>query len=137
MLFRSEGALRTVAYVQEGWMAADRYLADATVLPKLRRALRPHVDWLLSLQKPDGTWDGKGEGTFGRTPGIVNFLLWYEQRCESRPDVRRAIALAAATWTNPDRWEAAGLLRPGEHQEVQRALAGRTLAALASGRPIP
>jgi len=132
-----EGALRTVAYVQEGWMAADRYLADATVLPKLRRALRPHVDWLLSLQKPDGTWDGKGEGTFARTPGIVNFLLWYEQRCESRPDVRRAISLAAATWTNPDRWDGAGLLRPGEHQEVQRALAGRTLAALASGRPIP
>lgn len=132
-----EGVLRTVAYVQEGWMAADLYLDDASVLPKLRRALRPHVAWILSLQKADGTWDGKGEGTFARTPAIVNFLLWYDQRCESRAEVRAAIARAAATWTDPDRWSSVGLLRAGEHHEVQRALVGRTLAALAAGRPAP
>ncbi len=126
-----EGSLRAAAYIEEGWIAADMLLEDPAVLTKLRRALGPHVDWLLRTQRKDGTWDSKEDGTFGRTPGIINFLLWYDRRCRTRSDVRAAIARASAAFADTDRWHTLGILRANDHHEVQRVLLGRSLAALA------
>ena len=133
---KREGSLRIAAYVQEGWMAADAYLGDPQLRRRLRDALRPHVDWLLRLQKPDGTWEGEGTGGFSRTPAIVDFLIWYDQACQSRRDVQRAVARAGAVFADPDRWRDWGLYRVGEDHEVLRALAGRPLAALVADRPV-
>lgn len=131
---RQEGLLRVAAYVQEGWMAADQLLEDSGALARLRAALPAHVGWILREQRADGTWDDGLEGSAARTPPIVNFLIWYDQRCEKRDDVRGAIRRAARTWQATERWEAMGLFRDDEHHEVQRALLGRPLAALAAGR---
>ena len=131
-----EGPYLAAAYVQEGWMAADRHLGDDAVRAQLRRALRPHVDWLLRTQRPDGTWGEQSDGESARAIAIPNFLVWYERRCESRADVRAALHRAAAGLANPDRWFDLGLSRAGKHEDVQRALAGRTLAALAGGEPV-
>jgi hypothetical protein len=67
---------------------------------------------------------------------IPNFLIWYDRRCESRSDVREAVKRSAAVLGDPDRWIESGLLRDGKNEDVQRALAGRTLAALASGEAV-
>jgi hypothetical protein len=131
-----EGAYLAAAYVQEGWMAADRLLDDPEVTALLRRRLAPHVDWLVRTQRPGGIWGEAGDGESARTVAIPNFLIWYDRRCESRADVREAIRRAGIALVNPDRWLESGLLRPGKHEDVQRALAGRTLAALASGEPV-
>ena len=130
-----EGSYVAAAYVQEGWMAADVFLQDPEVIARLRAALPPHVAWLLRTQRPDGTWGSQGDdGEFARTPAIVDFLIWYDQRCEARDDVRNAVLRASATFTNPDAWYSIGLARAGRNEEVMRAITGRPLAALAAGR---
>jgi hypothetical protein len=128
---REDGPLATAAYVQEGWMAADAFLQDHDVLAKLRRALPAHVTWLLRSQRADGTWDSGAEGEFARTPAIVDFLIWYDQRCEGRADVRLAVRRGSAALIDPDRWLAAGVFGTGKHEDVLRAVMGRPLAALA------
>lgn len=129
---RQEGSLRVAGYVEEGWMAADTYFPEPEVLERLRAALPRHVDWLLREQRPDGAWDGGADGEFARTPLIVRFLVWYDRRCESRPDVRAAIERAGASLVESARWAGTDLFAAGENQEVLRALAGPSLAALAA-----
>jgi len=131
---RREGSIRIAAYVQEGWMAADALLDDPAVLVRLRAALPTHVEWLLREQRKDGTWDAPEDGSFSRTPAIVTFLMWYDERCKSRSDVRAAVRRASTTLANRERWDAIGLWGTNEHEEVLRALAGRPLAALARDR---
>jgi hypothetical protein len=132
-----EGPYVTAAYVEEGWMAADHDLDDADVLRRLKRALPKHVDWLLRTQREDGTWGSQGEdGEAARTPAILNFLLWYDQRCEEREDVRQAVRRASPLLLDPDRWLESGLLRKGKNEDVQRAITGRVLAALVGERPV-
>jgi hypothetical protein len=131
---RREGSIRIAAYVQEGWMAADAFLDDPAVLVRLRQALPAHVRWLLSQQRADGTWDAPETGTFPRTPAIVSFLMWYDERCKSSPEVRQAIRRASQTWIDRKRWDAIGLWGESDDEEVLRALAGRALAAWARDR---
>jgi len=130
-----EGSFVAAAYVEEGWMAADVFLQDSQVRERLTRVLPPHVAWLLRTQRPDGTWGDRGPGgEFARTPAIVDFLIWYDQRCQASEDVRRAVRRASATLANPDTWYELGLARAGRNEEVMRAIAGRPLAAMAAGR---
>jgi hypothetical protein len=129
-----EGALRLAAYTQEGWMAADLLLDEPGLAVRLRAALRSHVDWLLSVQDPDGTWVPGDVEESARTPPILDFLIWYDQRCESRPEVRDAIRRGAEAYVDPGRWKSIGLFGTGPHDVVRQALAGRTLAALHLGR---
>jgi hypothetical protein len=107
------------------------------VLGRLRKALGPHVAWLLRTQRSDGTWgDRNAGGEWSRTPGIVDFLIWYDRRIEARDDVRRAILVASRSYTDPQTWDTLGLARAGKNEEVMRALAGRALAAMVAGRPV-
>jgi hypothetical protein len=135
-LVRGEGPYTVAAYVQEGWMAADLLLQDPAVHERLCRRLPAHVDWLLRGQQKDGTWESSIRGDFARTPGIVDFLVWYDQRCEPRRDVQRAVQRASALFVKPERWEAPDKLDNEETREILRALLGRPLAALAAGKPV-
>lgn len=132
-----EGALTAAAYVEEGWMMLDLLWRDAEILARLKAVLPAHVQWLLRTQRPDGTWDGGAEGEFARTPAIVNFLIWYDQRCNSTPDVRLAVQRASRALSDPGQWPKTGLFHAGNHHEVQRAHALRALAAIAGGKPVP
>ena len=98
-------------------MAADVLLAESAIRERLRTALRPHVDWLLREQKPDGRWDSGVPGEFARTPAIADFLVWYDERCESRPEVRAAVRRAGLLLVGPAQWEATGLFRAGNHHD--------------------
>jgi hypothetical protein len=131
-----EGALITSVYVEEGWMAADLLLGDPQVEARLRAALGPHVEWLLAMQREDGSWDSGAEGEFARTPAIVDFLVWYDRRCEVRADVREAVRRAGSRLADPARWGEMGLLRAGSHYEVQRAMTMRALLALSRSQPV-
>ena len=130
----TEKPLRIAAYVQEGWMAADILLGDPEVLSRLRRALPAHVRWLLHRQNADGTWNTGDPSEYSRTPPILDFLIWYDQRCERSEEVRRAIRRGSAVFLDPERWPDCGLYRRGAHYEVLRALWGRSLAALVRGK---
>jgi hypothetical protein len=126
--------ITAAAYVQEGWIAADVLLNDPHVLAKLKAALPPHIDWLLKTQQPDGGWGGPVEGEFARTPAIVDFLIWYDQRCESRADVREAIRRGGLRFVDPKQLEAIGFYTTRPYVQVERAIAGRALVALSRER---
>jgi hypothetical protein len=102
---------------------------------RLRAVLPRHVTWLLRQQQPDGSWGSGADGEFARTPASINFLVWYDQRVESRPEVREAIRRAGLRLVDPQQWPATELFAPGKHHEVLRAHAGRVLAALAREGP--
>jgi hypothetical protein len=127
-----EGRMRVAAYVQEGWMAADILLEDDDILEKLRVALQPHVRWLVRTQRDDGTWDTGAEGEFARTAAILDFLIWYDQRCEPSRDVQLAVRRGSRAYLDPARWP--WFFREGEHHAVLRAIAGRPMAAMAAER---
>jgi hypothetical protein len=131
---RREGSIRISSYVQEGWMAADQFLDDPRVIERLRRALPPHVAWLLESQRPDGTWEAPEDGSLSRTPPILVFLMWYDERCESRADVRAAVRRAGAGLRDRLYADSNGTSPPTDHSEVLHALSGRALAALARDR---
>ena len=135
-MVRSEGIYTVAAYVEEGWMAADLLLDDPQVSARLRQALLPHVQWLLRTQRSDGTWDSDVRGDIARTPAIADFLIWYDQRCEARDDIQSAVRKAGSFLTDPKRWAKRGLLDASDTAEIWRALCGRPLAALASGKPV-
>jgi hypothetical protein len=124
--------MRVAAYVQEGWMAADILLEDDDILEKLRVALQPHVRWLVRTQRDDGTWDTGAEGEFARTAAILDFLIWYDQRCEPSRDVQLAVRRGSRAYLDPARWP--WFFREGEHHAVLRAIAGRPMAAMAAER---
>jgi hypothetical protein len=132
-----EGALIAAAYVEEGWVMLDMLWQDPAVLARLQQALPVHVQWLLQSQRPDGTWDAGAEGEFARTPAIVNFLVWYDQRCKPDPAVRLAIQRASRALADSNAWPATGLFRAGSHHDVQRAHSLRALAAIAGERAVP
>jgi hypothetical protein len=127
-----EGEMLVAAYVQEGWMAADLLLRDAAILERLRAALKPHVRWLLRTQRDDGTWDTGADGEFARTSTILDFLIWYDQRCEPNREVRLAVRRGSRAFLDPDRWP--WFFGDGEHRAVLRATAGRAMAAMAAER---
>jgi len=131
---RRESPFIGAAYVQEGWMAAERLLGREA-RSRLRAVLPRHVTWLLRQQQPDGSWGSGADGEFARTPASINFLVWYDQRVESRPEVREAIRRAGLRLVDPQQWPATELFAPGKHHEVLRAHAGRVLAALAREGP--
>ena len=68
-----------------------------------------------------------------RTNLIVNFLVWYHERIEPRPDVRVAIHRSIPSFTY-DWWKGQHVY--DEPAEVQRALSGVPLVALNLGRPV-
>ena len=132
-----EGALTAAAYVEEGWMTLDALWQDPGILARLRQALPAHVQWVLRLQRADGSWDSGADGEFARTPAIVNFLVWYDQRCEPTPAVKLAVQRASRALADPAGWGQSGLFQAGNHHEVQRAHALRALAAIATGKAVP
>ena len=132
---RGEGELTAAAYAEEGWMAADAYLAADSLHVRLCRELDAHVRWLLRIQAADGTWGGGVGGERARAPAIVGFLVWCQSRCGDRPELREAAGRAAKALVRFEATWAPG--QEAENTEVLRAMVGRPLAALAAGRPVP
>jgi hypothetical protein len=113
---KMEGGLRAAAYAADAWVTADLCLDDPNVRDMLKNGLAPHVAWLLEAQTREGVWPGDVRGDFARAPNIINFLVWYDQRCERRRDIQRALQRAESALVKP------------------RKFSGRALAALLTER---
>jgi hypothetical protein len=135
-LGQREGPWLTAAYVQQGWMAADSLLRDPTFHARLASALVKHVDWLIATQRPDGTWGDPQTGENARTPSIIDFLIWYDQKCERRDDVAAAIRRATAPLVDAGGWQRRGIARAGILGDMLRAFGARSLAAVVGERPV-
>ena len=84
-------------------------------------------------------WRGDVRGDFARALNVVPFLIWYDQNCEARRDIQRALQRTAKAVTTPNAKlrEQFDLNADGEDHEVLRAFAGRALGALLLERKAP
>ncbi len=130
---KQEGPLQVAAYVEEGWLAAVAWLGpEAAVL--VRNAAATHVPWLLGLQGADGGWNNGNPGDAARTPQLVNYLLWVAQQTPAIAGAETAVGRARHYYFDAKALRARAFFADGDLQEIHRALAGRTLAALVTGR---
>jgi hypothetical protein len=107
----------------------------------MRTKIKPHIDYVLKTQNPDGTWAPHSNWDQKRSPGIINFLIWYHQHVEKDPRIPRATQKFEAYVLNPENGRDFGLLHVGAIPDPQNqqavigydcvtGLTGRALADL-------
>ncbi len=57
----------------------------------LESKVRSQIEWLLTTQNADGTWAVKGSSDQKRSPGVVNFLIWYHSHVRHDPRIVEAV----------------------------------------------
>ena len=106
----------TSAYVGEGVLSFDLYCGRPEWQGELRRRIRPHIEFLLRTQDPDGTWgvpDTKTSWDQKRSPGIVDFLIWYHQHVSPDPRIVAAVRKFDRFLLDPKQARAFGMLNAG------------------------
>jgi len=92
---RRDYAYCASAYVGEGMIQAWTYLDDAAFREGIQTRIKPHIQWLLRTQHPDGSWRDKTTdvGLFdqARSHGVVNLLVWYHENVDRDPRVAAAV----------------------------------------------
>ncbi|HIE53177.1 MAG TPA: hypothetical protein EYP85_15605 [Armatimonadetes bacterium] len=81
----------TSAYVGEGVIAAWTYIDDPAARREIEQSIKPHIEWLLRTQNPDGSWAKPGSGDQLRSHGVVNLLLWYYHHVQADEPIANAL----------------------------------------------
>jgi hypothetical protein len=129
------------AYVGEGLLSFDLHCGRSDWRQEMRTKIKPHIDYVLKTQNPDGTWAPRSNWDQKRSPGIINFLIWYHQHVEKDPRIPRATQKFEAYVLNPENGRDFGLLHVGAIPDPQNqqavigydcvtGLTGRALADL-------
>jgi hypothetical protein len=132
----------TSAYVGEGLLTFDLHCAQSAWKAELRQAVKPHIEWLLATQNPNGSWGGPshkpGRGVsfdLTRSPGIANTLVWYYTHVEKDPRVLSAVKKFDQFLVNPAEGKTFGQLNQGaasppgdDDPEVATSLTGYALS---------
>ncbi len=124
----------TSAYVGEGVIAFDKYCARPSWQAEIRRAIAPHIEFLLRSQNDDGTWAVPGSPDQKRSPGVVNLLLWYHEHVSADPRIRDAVCRFERFHQSAVNARAFGMLTaradPTLDNAIVTSIAGRALAEL-------
>ncbi len=124
----------TSAYVGEGVIAFDRYCDKPEWREEIRAAVAPHIEFLLDSQNDDGSWAVPGSRDQKRSPGVVNFLVWYHTHVSADPRIPRAVCGFQSFLQDRVNARALGLLIAGaeatREAEIVTAITGRALADL-------
>ena len=106
----------TAAYVGEGILSFDLYCGKPSWKREIRTAVAPHIEFLLRTQNPDGTWavpDTKTSWDQKRSPGIVDFLVWYYNNVRKDPRIAAAVRKFDRFLMDPKNAKAFGILSAG------------------------
>jgi len=129
----------TSAYVGEGLLSFDLYCAQAEWKAEIRKKIKPHIEWLLRTQNPDGAWTVKGSQDQKRSPGVVNFLIWYHQNVDKDPRIVAAVRKFNQFLLIPDRAKAFGILTAGGQSldpKTGKAYLGNDIITSLTGRAV-
>ena len=126
------------AYVGEGLLSFDLYCGRSDWQKEVRAKIKPHIDFVLKTQNADGTWAPPSNWDQKRSPGIINFLIWYYQHVEPDPRIPQATRKFEAFILNPANGKQFGMLNEGATPEPKdqtahdcvTGLTGRALADL-------
>ena len=124
------------AYIGEGLLSFDLYCGKPAWRKEIRQRIKPHIDWLLRTQNPDGTWSVQGNWDQKRSPGIINFLIWYYDHVQKDPRIPAAVRKFNAFILVPANGKAFGMLNEGavpgpKDQTAYDCVTGLTGRALA------
>jgi hypothetical protein len=133
----------TSAYVGEGIISFDLHCGNPAWRAWIERAVKPNIEFVLRTQLPDGTWSKLGRTSWDRTrsPGIVNYLIWYYERVDRDPRVTQAVRRFDAFIIKPEKGKSYGLLNDGANPgpkdkasafNTATSLTGRALAGIVS-----
>jgi hypothetical protein len=106
----------TSAYVGEGVLSFDLYCKKPAWKTEIRRKIKPHIEFLLRTQNADGTWavpDTQKSWDQKRSPGVVNFLIWWYEKVERDPRAAAAVRKFDAFLLDPARARDFGMLNAG------------------------
>ncbi len=135
-LLWTNSAYGNSAYVGEGLLSFDLYCGKRAWQKEVRARIKPHIDFLLRTQNPNGTWSVEGDWDQKRSPGIINFLIWYYCHAEKDPRIVAAVRKFAAFILVPENGKRFGLLNEGAtcapkkltNYDCVTGLTGRALA---------
>ena len=131
----------TAGYVGEGILAFDLHCDQPQWRASIEKAVHPNIDFLLRTQLPDGTWSKLPQTSWDRTrsPGIINYLIWYYGHVNADPRIAQAVQRFDAFVLDPAKAKSFGLLNRGAAGGVKAnsfntatSLTGRALADILS-----
>ena len=133
----------TAAYVGEGVISFDLYCDNPVWKSWIEKTVRPNIEFLLRNQLPDGTWSKLAQKSWDRTrsPGIVNYLIWYYEHAHRDPRIAKAVQRFDTFVVVPQNGQAYGLLNDGADYGLKdkadafntaTSLTGRALADVRS-----
>ena len=105
----------TAAYVGEGILSFALHCGDPAWSAWIGKTAKPNIEFLLRTQLPNGTWSQESQDSWDRTrsPGIVNYLIWYYEHVDHDPRVAQAVRRFDAFIVNPEDGKSYGLLNDG------------------------
>jgi hypothetical protein len=128
-------------YVGEGILAFDLHCDQPAWRAWIEKTVQPNIEFLLKTQLPDGTWSKLPQTGWDRTrsPGIINYLIWYYGHVNHDPRIAQAVQRFDAFLLDPEKAKSFGLLSRGavggekiEAFNTATSLTGRALAAILS-----
>ena len=126
----------TATYVGEGVIAFDMYCDQPEWKTEIRKKMRPHIEFLLKSQNEDGTWAVPGSADQKRSPGVVNFLIWYYQHVSQDSRIIAAAKKYNRFILSPQQGKKYGLLEYGAEDntanDVVTSINGRAIADILS-----
>ena len=122
----------TAAYVGEGIIAFDLYCDQPEWKAEIREKIKPHIEFIIHSQNEDGTWAVPKSSDQKRSPGVVNFLIWYYQNVYQDSRIVDAVKKYNQFILSPELAKEYGLLEYGAEDSwgnnVVTAINGRTVA---------
>ena len=81
----------TAGYVGEGLITAWTYVDDPAVRKRMEEGIAPNIEFLLKLQRPDGSWGEPRTYDCTRGHTLVNVLVWYYENVNKDPRIAAAV----------------------------------------------
>ena len=131
----------TAGYVGEGILAFDLHCDQPAWRAWIEKAVQPNIEFLLKTQLQDGTWSKLAQTSWDRTrsPGVIDYLIWYYGHVNHDPRVAKAVRRFDAFILDGEKAKSFGLLNRGAEGGVKASafntatsLTGRALADILS-----
>lgn len=121
----------TSGYVGEGILAFELHCDQPQWRRWIERAVQPNIDFLVKTQLPEGSWSRLPTTSWDRTrsPGIIDYLVWYYESVNQDRRVARAVQQFDAFMLDPEKSKSFGLLNRGA-KGGERASAFNTATSL-------
>lgn len=126
----------TSSYVGEGLLSFDLYCGKREWQKEFRAKIKPHIDYVLKTQNADGTWSTPSMWDQKRSPGIINFLIWYYQHVEKDPRIPKAIQKFEAFILVPENGKNFGMVNEGALPPLPKNQASLDCVTCLTGRAL-